>query len=683
MEYYAIPRLQKQETHKWLGMVGLCQESNFEKVREKILLEMVGLKSPRRSKNRGEEEKPQSSWDQFDPLETLTETLAPRLLKAFFRAPVGKKEAQAQARDTAKDLIGLMLSGERTPYEVVGLAKEINRNLRAKEMTQLWTQLSLAGSLFVNPHGQKIDPNPERWENSLLTRSLKPKIETLEDSFLNRGRSHKFQPARPHLAQSTLNDPNWEEIITNLPKEYLAGARELLGSDKSLIRRREITQGLLWPDQMHLEHESSRLNAILDIMRARPTGREKSFQRLFQKLEQSPNSSLSDWQKLSPEPQMVKSKLSISQILIQPNLLPPSPKEAKQIQKAETFLASPLKSLESIRPNIVWEADKICAKIEKIYQRYLSSNTHPYAKEVSKNLGKALATQWERISPKLDPRLEKSPLIIQGLIDLDQERGNPREGLFKKWVLNLEKRSFKSKTYRKLFTENNALKALEILYNEDPNHQEIPNVLELLNIDISRQELTNMNKSLAIRQALEKRIISKNITTPSLTTPTISPPITSTTKLKPSKGLTTQLIENGLENKPLPPETEFGDKKNTLLHLCAWYRSEEEFSLSVEKTKTVGLNINKPNKNNSTAAFYCRDKNKAHILIKEKFDLLWNEQKSAVNKKDQENPRNPISTAAHTTWSILSPEGTRQRRLKKGGIRHKNHDYKSQSDISM
>jgi hypothetical protein len=190
--------------------------------------------------------------------------------------------------EQAERLAEGLLSGDITPYEAVGIIKDHNPALKTKEMTQLWTKLSLITGLET----LQAESLHKNWTESVKQNSLSPRLKALNDSLeepkINKKNPYlkkSYKENFPHLKDSTLQQTNWEEIISNLSPQKAGFLKALLNSSKENILKNEARDGMLFPQPSIPEIENRRLEKIINVVGNQTNNRLKRYQRVMFNLE--------------------------------------------------------------------------------------------------------------------------------------------------------------------------------------------------------------------------------------------------------------------------------------------------------------------------------------------------------------------------------------------------------------
>ena len=237
-----------------IALLALATPESFPRIRQKILLAVAGGRSG-------------------DPRDCISEILGRHRM------------APAQRTQLTRELV----RGTITPYEAVGILKDGQKKMgnswSGKSMTETWTTLSMAVALLEPSNNPILDKSFD-FERALAEQSILPKTKQLEKSYNEAPVDGRYHTTRPYLADSTKKNPNWAEILGNLPEGAATAALELLKCDPAKPNIKSIASKLLWPETGPAECENRRLNAFLESLPARPRGRARIA---GTKLEANPN----------------------------------------------------------------------------------------------------------------------------------------------------------------------------------------------------------------------------------------------------------------------------------------------------------------------------------------------------------------------------------------------------------
>jgi hypothetical protein len=195
------------------------------------------------------------------------------------------EEKTKKANQLAKEL----LNGNLSPYEITGKVKEATPLLKAKDMTELWTKLSIINGL----EELKDEGLNKEWDQEIQAKSLDPKINNLQSTLsLSTEKEKKsiiqksYYENYPHLKESKGKNTNWAEIITNMTPQTGGLLKYMLKSSKDNILKKETTEETLFPRSSIVEVENRRLSNLISTIGNARTNRLARYQRILFNLEE-------------------------------------------------------------------------------------------------------------------------------------------------------------------------------------------------------------------------------------------------------------------------------------------------------------------------------------------------------------------------------------------------------------
>jgi hypothetical protein len=251
------------KTKSLLTILCLTNDKNFERNRKTIIKRAVGIPSNK------------------EPKDTLEIILQEGLLSRKKWGDFSDAKVEV-TKSLAKEL----LEGNISPYQATGKLKEINPTLTSKDMTELWTKLSIViGLENLGNKGLEKD-----WNQDIEQNSLNPRVKNLSSSINDKNRNNSiisktYRENYPHLKDSKIGNINWAEIICNLSPQVAGITKCLLNSSKNKILKKETAQEALFPRQSPHEIENRRLSNLLSTVGNFHNNREKRYQRIMFNLE--------------------------------------------------------------------------------------------------------------------------------------------------------------------------------------------------------------------------------------------------------------------------------------------------------------------------------------------------------------------------------------------------------------
>jgi len=255
------------QTKAILTILTLTDEKNFEKNRNTIIKKIVGIPHPK------------------DPRQSIDSLFKDAL---FSRSSWGKGSMDEEKIAITTSLTDQLLGGKISAYEATGRMKEINPTLTSKDMTDLWTKLSI----IVGLESLKSNALEKNWEQEIRQASLEPRLRNLKASLYEgsekRGVINKtYRENYPHLKSSTGNNINWAEIVSNLSPQAAGMVKCMLNSSKTSILKKEAMEQTLFPRPQTNEIENRRLANLLTTVGNAHNNRTKRYQRVVFNLEES------------------------------------------------------------------------------------------------------------------------------------------------------------------------------------------------------------------------------------------------------------------------------------------------------------------------------------------------------------------------------------------------------------
>jgi hypothetical protein len=481
-----------------------------------------------------------------------------------------------------------LLSKELSPYEVVGKLKDwasnAGKGFSGTEMTEAWTQLSMALALVDTPPEallhENYDLERELTKNAIapkaqhlkksceedIAQASNPKAEGLIPTEVIDGRYHV---TRPHLKDSGKVETNWAEILGNLPQGNAAAALCLLQGSKEKPTGELAAQKILWPEIGVAETENRRLNALLTSLSPRPKGRARTLGAALATRLNAPES-------VDPPPD-----------------LPETRRQTKRLEKMQAELERWINFDANDPKNNLGNPDGLSMKLGALQKLYmLRSTLHPAHQESFKNM-------------VLDEvRMCEAPGFYCGapseIWALAYDRVAPGMGLMTTYIER--PKSLQEKVF----------------IQTAKDHPRSPNLQKYLREGMSKE---------AIREAAEhspkvRAYASKEL---AAVEATLS-----------EDGPRRHIIRAALGKEPVDHARTFGPGKSALVHIAAWWRGASVLEVALKARTKLKLDPLPKNGRGTNPAFYCVDATKAQTL--EAYDIDP-ETRNGVNKSLQSTSR--------------------------------------------
>ena len=223
----------------------------------------------------------------FEALDLPANKTKKAVVEEYFLRLGAKKRNGAKALDVPDDMATRFLNAEISPYEVVGILKNINKKrLPPEYMRDIWAKLSVIDGMHCldDRDNQSLGID---WEKEIEQSSRIPKLEALANSLEVRvgATGSKFVENYSHLKSSSGTRTNWAEVVTSLSPRDGFLVKSLLNSSKDSLDKVKVVEGYLWPAHGGRDLENRRLNGFLNSLGNRPTGRRKRYERMMLNLE--------------------------------------------------------------------------------------------------------------------------------------------------------------------------------------------------------------------------------------------------------------------------------------------------------------------------------------------------------------------------------------------------------------
>lgn len=566
-----------------LALLAMATPESFARSRQKILLSLVGLEKPPRDAIR-------------DTLANLGQNLEidPETIKALTKA---------------------VISGEMTPYEVIGAIKDDassparkpgKRRWSAKSMTRTWTALSMATAL-LDQTDKPVLPESYELEKELEKQAIAPKTRELTKSCTGQKPANgRYYVSRPHLANSTKTNPNWAEILGNLTADAAGAALELLKSDSKNIRKKEAARNLLWPEPGPALTENRRLNEFLHSLPPFPNGRTTIVACTLASSKNPPTS------------------------VATPTLGEPTNKQKSKFEKLEKLLEAVLnpKPPKTTAPTPFYPSGPPTPKIS------------PSGETAAKLSGLARVFDGLRfLHPDQQKQLEEK--LFAAVRSLPEDAG---AGFGLLWTLAT------GKIHKDLLRDTATIPDLTPELNEkrflalaqlEPNS---PSLLHHLEEGVRRDAVL---AAAELGSAIVRAHAEKSLAPLEETPAPEKPGWLLRNKLDP-QGATKIVACTALEGKTLDAKTTFGKQKNSIVHIAAWWRSAPVLEEAIRAAEAAKIEPLAPNARGTTPAFFCTNWDKAALMVDYPVDT--------------ENPNQSHKTVATTSPALM---GTLRVKLKR------------------
>lgn len=564
LEGYQISRLNKEKIRA-LSILSLTDSKNFKSRREQIIYTMLGIGSGTEIKTRARNK-------------IITDIILAKL-KNGLKPLEATKDSQLLSQK--------LLDEEMTPYEVTGIIKELVPDTTGKEMTDIWTKLSIITGIKALEGGSiNIDWAQEIKNKSIdpklrnLSYSLKEDIKSKEDSANSTNVTKvkkKYFENKKHLEASIGKDTNWAEVLANLPNDQAGLVKAMLESTKDNILKERATKDSLWPSPLKEEIENKRLNNLLQTLGNRPTGRSQRYSRIL--MHESPNCLPKDipmpTESIITENEIAKEKIFRRELkdyksleensekynkqwynlffkLVKINKIPSE--DAKELYKEgmtllKTFISTKVKSdfernkdnnaksqaVLMFYKNILRTTKSLKLTLIKLFL----NQSMPMRMQELATLSLA-NSKTENITP---PSPSSDQIVLEAIHRLCTLEKPPAAREFNRLILELIAKLENPEDYKTLFLQY------------------------------------PFTKSIALKQLAQKEICRENNT---LTIPS---------RVK-------DIVDSNIKNKPIDLGKTYGPSKLCALHLTSWYsgmkgeKTGAELNATIEKMLDEGFNLN-------------------------------------------------------------------------------------------
>lgn len=390
------------KTKSLVTILCLTNDKNFEKNRKTIIRKAIGIPTLK------------------DPIESLTLLLQEGLLSRKKWRDFSEVKVEV-TKNLAKDL----LEGKLSAYQVTGKMKEVNPTLSSKDMTELWTKLSIVVGL------EKLGDNALdiNWDKEIEQKSLNPRILNLKASIHDKNQNNSiisktYRENYPHLKSSKDGNINWAEIICNLSPQVAGLAKHLLNSSKTQILKKEATEETLFPRQSNHEIENRRLSTLISTVGNFHNNREKRYQRIIFNLE--------DYKKIPQLPKMGVPTPSEDEIKRAKRII----HEVRKKLEEHKFTATPEKLVSMVKGPEMFNLKKSLLRLRKI--------NYPEAQDAYKKWeGIIKESEKELGHRKLTNLLDKEKdipqkLILEKILSLTEEPQEFKEDYLLAYLKHLE-----------------------------------------------------------------------------------------------------------------------------------------------------------------------------------------------------------------------------------------------------
>lgn len=567
LEGYQISGLNKEKIRA-LSILSLTDSKNFRARREQVIYTALGIGTGTEIKNRSRNK--------------IISNILLNKLRNGLKPLEASKDSQALAQK--------LLDEEMTPYEVTGIIKELVPDTTGKEMTDIWTKLSIITGIKALEGGSiNID-----WTQEIKNKSIDPKIKnlsySLQEDIASKKDSQnaidvtkikkKYFENKKHLEASKGRDTNWAEILSNLPHDQAGLVKAMLESTKDNILKEKATRDSLWPSPLKEEVENKRLNNLLQTLGNRPTGRSQRYSRIL--MDESPDClpknlpkpteaiiteseiakekvfrrELKDFQALEKDSEKYnKQWYNLFFKLLKINKIPS--KDAKELYKEGMTL---LKTFISTKVKGDFEKSKDSrAKSQAVTMFYKKILTSPKALKlflIKSFLNKDMPMRMQGLATSIlaeaNPQTIPPPSKNSDQVVLDTihrlctlEKPTPARE-FNRLILQLVNKLENPEDYKELFLQY------------------------------------PFTKSIALKQLVQKNICREN-----------------NTLAIPSR--VKDIIDSNMEGKPVELGKTYGPSKLCSLHLASWYsgtkgeKTAAELNAIIEKRLEEGFNLNPQN----------------------------------------------------------------------------------------
>lgn len=567
LEGYQISSLNKEKIRA-LSILSLTDSKNFKARREQIIYTMLGIGSGTDIKRRARNK-------------IITDIILAKL-KNGLKPLEASKDSQALAQK--------LLDEEMTPYEVTGVIKELVPDTTGKEMTDIWTKLSIITGIKAL-EGSSIDID---WTQEIKNKSIDPKLRNLsyslkedikskEDSTNSTNSTDvtkvkkKYFENKKHLEASIGKDTNWAEILANLPNDQAGLVKAMLESTKDNILKERATRDSLWPSPLKEEIENKRLNNLLQTLGNRPTGRSQRYSRIL--MDESPDCLPKNLPKpteaIITESEIAKEKVFRRELKDYKSLEENSEKYNKQwynlffkLLRMNKIPSEDAKELYKEGMHLL--RDFVATKVKSDFERNKDNNAK----------SQAVLMFYKNIL-----RTTKSLKLTLMKLFLNQSMPMRMQGLATSILAEANPQTMPPPSKDSDQVVLDTIHRLCTLEKPTPAREYNRLILQLVSKLENPEDYKTLflkypfTKSIALKQLAQKEICREN-----------------NTLAIPSR--VKDIVDSNIKNKPIDLGKTYGPSKLCALHLTSWYsgmkgeKTGAELNATIEKMLEEGFNLN-------------------------------------------------------------------------------------------